>query len=255
MEKTVELSWSTFLLEIVNFLVLLWILKRFFYRPVQAVIERRRTAIEERLARAERKEQEGLELQRQYESRLEQWRGERQKAREVLEEELQTERLQREEALRDELEQQRQKSAAVEARHRRELQRQQELQAMEQGSEFAARLLQRGSGPELELRLVDLLLDGLESLDDGQVARLREQLVETDTAPEVASAFPLDADQREKIGELLGEIVQREPHCHFVEDPELLAGLRIAIGPWELGANLRDELRGFARLAQESAGE
>ncbi len=38
-----ELNWSTLLLEIVNFLVLVWILKRFLYRPVLQVIEERRS--------------------------------------------------------------------------------------------------------------------------------------------------------------------------------------------------------------------
>jgi len=47
-----ELSWSTFLLEIINFLVLVWILKHFLYKPVLDVIARRRSGIEKTLADA-----------------------------------------------------------------------------------------------------------------------------------------------------------------------------------------------------------
>ena len=47
-----ELSWSTFALEIVNFLVLVWILKHFLYKPVMDVIARRRADIESTLADA-----------------------------------------------------------------------------------------------------------------------------------------------------------------------------------------------------------
>ena len=36
-----ELDWSTFALEIINFLALLWILKRFLYRPILAVVAER----------------------------------------------------------------------------------------------------------------------------------------------------------------------------------------------------------------------
>ena len=35
----------------------------------------------------------------------------------------------------------------------------------------------------------------------------------------------------------------------FEEDSDLLAGVRISIGSWTLGANLRDELEGFAELS------
>jgi F-type H+-transporting ATPase subunit b len=36
----VELNWTTFVLEILNFLVLVWLLKHFFYQPVKGVIAR-----------------------------------------------------------------------------------------------------------------------------------------------------------------------------------------------------------------------
>ena len=47
-----ELDWSTFLLEIINFLILVWILKRFLYRPVLEVITRRREQVEKTLHEA-----------------------------------------------------------------------------------------------------------------------------------------------------------------------------------------------------------
>ena len=57
-----ELNWSTFLLEIINFLVLVWILKRFLYQPVLDVIARRRKAIEAQLAEALRLQDEAESL-------------------------------------------------------------------------------------------------------------------------------------------------------------------------------------------------
>ena len=41
-----EVDWTTFALEIINFLILVWILKRFFYHPVLDIIARRRICIE-----------------------------------------------------------------------------------------------------------------------------------------------------------------------------------------------------------------
>jgi len=102
-----ELSWSTFVLEIVNFLVLLWILKHFLYTPVMAVIARRKLEIEKDLADAERVQHDAQELQIQYESRLSDWDIERLKARDALNVELDTERNQKMEEIRKALVQQR----------------------------------------------------------------------------------------------------------------------------------------------------
>ena len=47
-----ELNWTTFTLEIINFLALLWILKRFLYQPVRAILAERRAGVERVLTQA-----------------------------------------------------------------------------------------------------------------------------------------------------------------------------------------------------------
>ena len=73
-----ELNWSTFLLEIINFLVLVWILKHFLYKPILDVIARRRAGIEDRLAKAQQLHDEANTLKTEYENRLVDWEHERQ---------------------------------------------------------------------------------------------------------------------------------------------------------------------------------
>ena len=47
------LDWMTFVLELINFLVLIWILNRFLYRPLMNVIAQRKAAIHKTLSDAE----------------------------------------------------------------------------------------------------------------------------------------------------------------------------------------------------------
>ena len=44
-----EFNWTTFSFEIINFLILVWILQRFLYKPVTNAIARRKAAIESQL--------------------------------------------------------------------------------------------------------------------------------------------------------------------------------------------------------------
>ena len=37
----------------------------------------------------------------------------------------------------------------------------------------------------------------------------------------------------------------------YQQDSELLAGVRIMVGAWVLGANIHDELQGFSELSQQ----
>ena len=53
-------DWWTLLLQIVNFLILVWLLQRFLYKPVQAVIAKRRALAEHALADASAKRAEAV---------------------------------------------------------------------------------------------------------------------------------------------------------------------------------------------------
>lgn len=244
-----EFDWSTFLLEIINFLVLVWILKHFLYKPVLDVIARRRAGIEAQLAEAQRLHDEANTLKEEYENRLSDWDHERQQARDALAQELNEERARRMEALQTTLVQEREKEQIAESRRRTEAERAIEHHALQQSAQFAARLLAQATGPELEARLMDLLLDGLASLSSDHIAALRTQWGEPPEAIMVASAYPLSEDRQQRLEETLTGVTGLSAPVKYEQNADLLAGLRVTIGAWVLHANVQDELKGFAEFA------
>jgi len=247
----VELSWSTFVLEIINFLVLVWILKHFLYKPVLDVIARRRASIEKTLEDARAHHEEADKLQQQYEGRLAEWEQERQQARNTLAEEIEAERTDKLTKLQTELEQQREKARVAEARRQSDAMRKIEETALQQGAQFATRLLEQAAGPDTEARLIEFVLDELKQLSDERVAALRNSFAQTAEAIVVVTAYPLSDQQRQSLQQLLAKIVTPDIPLRFEQNSELLAGVRITIGAWVLGANLQDELEGFRELVHE----
>jgi len=246
----VELNWSTFLLEIINFLVLVWILKRFLYRPVLEVINKRRSSIEQSLTESQRLHDEAQALKGQYEGRLADWEKERNQARETLAQELDKERTRQLEALQASLEQEREKSRVARDRQHAEQLRAIEHDALQQGAVFASRLLGQACGAELETRLLDILLDQLGQLSEEQTSALRQQWGEAPDCIQVGSAYPLSDAQRQRLESALHRASGLDVPIDYVRDAELLAGLRIVIGAWVLAANVRDELQGFTEFAR-----
>ena len=244
-----ELNWSTVVLEILNFLVLVWILKRFLYQPVLDVIARRQAGIEKTLADAEARHEEAVSLQEQYEGRLAEWSKERQQAREKLSRELAAEHDRKLAELQTDLEQEREKARVAGVRRQADAVRKLEETALLQGTRFTTRLLQAAAGPELEARLVDLAINGLTALPAERVSAMRNSYGKPLDAVRVASAFPLADDQRQRLGQALASIAGEEIPQHFEQDSALLSGVRISIGAWVLGVNLQDELKGFMELA------
>lgn len=248
-----ELNWSTFLLEVINFLVLVWILKHFFYQPVQEVIEGRRRKIEENMARAEALRKEAVAMKEQYLGRLDDWEEEKRQAREKLYAEINEERTRLLSALEATLDKEREKSRVLEERRLAEIQRANEETAITHGSRFATQLLSRFADAALENRLLHLLCKDLAGLPLRQQDELRALFAEDDQqVVKITSAFPLAAEQRQLLQEELVRFLGRAVACEFRVDTSVLAGITVNVGPLVLRANLRDELQFFNESAYGS---
>jgi F-type H+-transporting ATPase subunit b len=245
----VAFDWLTFTLEIVNFLVLVWILKRFLYQPVLQTIARRKAGIEQSLEDAAARTQTAETLAAHYRDRLAEWEQEKQALRTQAAAEVDAERTRRMAALQDALDTETERQRAVTAREAEDQRRQLEYAATAQGARFAARLLERLATPELEGRLIALVLEDLAQLPAARRQALRDACRDGPGPVLVSSGFALPGTDREALLGALAQGLPAPPAAEFAVDPRLLAGVRVEIGPWVLQANLRDELAHFAEDA------
>lgn len=242
-----EFDWTTFLLEIINFLILVWILKHFLYRPILNVIAQRRAGIEKTLADARRIEAEATLLKQQSEQRQTEWEAEKEMAQARLQEELAAQREQMMAALEAALAEERERRRVLEERQRHDFEHAAERAGIAHGAAFAAKLLGRAATPELEARLYGLLLEDLRGLCAEDKRALSDVAATPGLQLQVQSAFALDECKLAELARALAEVVGEKtlPLEHH-ENPELVAGFLVNIGPWILHANIRDELQFFS---------
>jgi len=241
-----QLDLTSFILELINFAVLVWILHRFLYRPVLAAIDRRRSAVEHTLAEAKEARAQAATARSEVETRLADWEREQAQARNALAAEL---AAQREKGLADAaraVEQERERLAALQAKQALERRRADEQHALEQGGSFAARLLERLAGPELDARLVELFAADLAGLAEDRRTALAEAARAAQGRVAVQSARPLSEAARARIEQALSQALGVDCHADCTVEAALLAGVSVALGPWLLQADLHDELRFFS---------
>ena len=244
-----QIDWTTLVLEIINFLVLVWILKRFLYKPVMEAIAARQMRVEGKLAEARVIEDGARELESQYQRRLADWDMEKAKARAALDTELLQERNRQMQALDKALLEERELVAAVTAHKQQEAQRELEVEALAHAQRFASTLLARLADPVVESRFVSLLFEDWANLPDTQVESLRRAVLVDKAKATVTTAFPLLPAQRREIESALQSRLEADLVVAFDEDPNLLAGVRLSLGPWQLNMNFADELASFKAAA------
>lgn len=244
-----QFDWTTFMLEILNFLVLLWILQRFLYRPVLAMLDTRQQRIKDETERAEQLRNEAEALRRQYEMRLTDWNQQQESSRRQLEEELAQSRNASLEHLKQTLADEEAKSrirnqaliAAREAALARE--------AAGEAYAHAAAMLQRLTSPQLTYDIVGIFLEDLANLPEDEHAALRKAAAMLTAAPaiEIISAHPLDEASRNALTQALSVAADQTLLPAFKENSGLIAGLLAVVGECQLHANLADELDFFRR--------
>lgn len=244
-----QFDWTTFVLEVINFLVLVWILKHFLYRPVLDILDARQARISAETTRAEQLQRDAAALQQQYETRLAEWSKEREQARYQLEQELAQMRASGMEnikrSLADEEAKTRVRNAAMIASHEAELVR----QAASDAYGNVAALLRRLASPSLTASITRMFQEDLAALppDDRETLRKAGQSLGSDMKAEIAAAHPLDDGTLADIAQALSAAAGQPLEADFRLTPELIAGLRVAVGECLLHANLAEELEFFRR--------
>ncbi len=216
------INWWTFSLQTVNFLILVWLLSRFFWRPVAALIERRRQIARDLLDQAQadrdaaaqaleeaRRRSAGFEEERE-KILAEAWR-EATEARGAL--------LVKAEA---EIAASREQSRTAIAHEEEEAARVWTARAGELALTVAARLAARLDGAAV----TEAFLRWLTGKIAGLPADARATLGAADEV-DVISAAPLDPALQSRVGAAIGAALGASPAFSFKTEPDLIAGLEL----------------------------
>ena len=241
-----ELSWTTFILEAINFLVLVWLLKRLFYAPIKRTIAARRADVAKTLRDAESSRREAQDLQSEYEGRLREWEVEKERQREQFRKELNEEKNRQLKLVESSVAKEREKAEAQEEKKTAERRTKEEREAMKQALEFTSRLLRDVACPELEGKIVELVIKELSSTEREGLPFAAGQSSDHGPGVRVRSAYSLTEPQRDTLTAFLKRKIGTEAPIEFGTDRNLLAGLELTVGSFVLRANLRDELEYFS---------
>ena len=228
-----QFHWSTFVFQVINFFILLAVLTRFFYRPLQRVMARQEAEINSRLQEAEERarkadvEREQLalasqRLQTETETLMANAKAEAAREKERLLESArqQADRYMEEAQQRaQELERTAQHRMATDLRHT--------------AVTLATHLMQASAGPVLHQALVDKLLQEGLPADGEQRELLRRAYTHTHDGVTVEVAYPPTPDLEKRFGQLLATTLGVQSSTMTINcrtEPSLLAGARILLG-------------------------
>ncbi len=248
-----QIDWFTFVAQIVNFLILIWLLKRFLYRPVIDAMDRRAASIAAEAEAAEKSRADAERDAASYRSMTESLERERQ-------ERLQSATREAAKQRSDLIEQAKKEVAGLKAEWDDALKREQSsyLDDLKQRTraevlEIARRVLRDLADADVEQRVVGVFIDRLSHLDDAAVDELRRAVDASGDDMEVRSAFELAEEARGRITDAISDRVGRHTTPEFSVDPSIGLGIELRAGGWRLAWSTEHYLDTLEAVFHEGA--
>lgn len=237
--------------QTLNFLVLVWLMKRFLYKPILDAIDAREKRIALALADAAAKKADAQKERDTFQKKNEAFDQARDAQLSQLKDEINTERQRL-------LEEARQAANALRVKGQEALSS--ELQTLHQDIArrsreevlaIAQKVLTDLAGATLEERMVAVLTQRLTQLDDTAKAGLAKALETASGSVQVCSAFALSPAQREAMQGALNQALSRDIQIQFDTTPDLISGIKLSANGWKVAWNIADFLSGLAQRVDE----
>jgi F-type H+-transporting ATPase subunit b len=235
-------DWSTLLLQTINVLVLLWLLRRFLFRPIVAIIAQRKDAAEKLLADAAAAREQAAAAAAQAALREKTLQTSREQILADAHIAAETERANLLEQTAQEAARAQEAALARLKQDRIQMRRELEGEARTLALAIAARLVSRMPSQALNAAL-------LQSLDTWLATLLPEKLSALAQANEleVVTAARLDGQTQAACRDMLSRYLKDTPALQFAVDPSLIAGVELRGSHGTLRNNWRADLDHIAQ--------
>ena len=249
------IDWFTVGAQVLNFLILVWLMKRFLYQPILNAIDAREKRIADQLADADAKRAAAQNEHDEFQHKNEQF--DRQRAALLTEatDEIKAERHRL-------LEEARQAADALTVKRQETLRR--DAQSLNQAITrrtqdevfaIARQALTDLATTSLEARMGEVFTRRLRALEGGAKTAL-DQAIRTASEPVlVRSAFDLPADHRAAIQSALREAFSADIPLRFATAPDLVSGIELTVNGQKVAWSIADYLasleKGVGELLKE----
>lgn len=243
-----EIDWLTVIAQIVNFLVLVWLLKRFLYKPIIDAMDRRQKSIADNINDAKDREHSAQLAMQDYKSKIDALDQDKAKLLQEAEAAAQEKRLKLLEEARKDVQQQKdswQKDLQQEQKNYLQDLSKTTVKAIQ---DTGRRVFSDLSDTSLEAQIITVFLKRLHDLDEDLLKNLKDSTGDI----HVVSAFELKAAMKQKITLAIHEIINDSANINYKVSSDLLCGISLDTGGYQVGWNIDEYLKNFDQRLLET---
>lgn len=232
----------TIIAQIVNFLVLVLLLRRFLYRPIIKAMDRREERIASRLEEAEKIKGEAEREAESYRSKNREFEGERLRMLAAAEEGAQAERKALTKKARAEVDEAQAKWYEAIEREKVSFLQDLKRRTSKQVYTIAGRAWQDLANADLERHIVDTFIDRLGRTDGEEREAIRAGVVESGRVAVFRSAFAIPQEVRLRFTKAVHDRIAPDIDVRFERGTDFICGIEMRSNGNKVAWNMADYL-------------
>ncbi|QDT97168.1 F0F1 ATP synthase subunit delta [Gimesia aquarii] len=237
-----SIDWFTFIAQILNFLVLVWLLTHFLYKPII-------NAMSEREKQMAMEHEKTLTAQQQAESEAENYQLKTEELAHAKDDlladagkEIQHWKEEHLNQARAEVDQAKTEWYRTLSRERHSFIREARLLISNHIQKMSRRILTELANVDIQQQTIDIFLKEIEKIDTQQKQRIISLLDSTKHRVLVESAFALGKTDLEKVRTFLHQFLGEELAIEFREKSELICGMELHVAGYKVAWSIQESL-------------
>lgn len=239
-------DWFTVFAQLINFLILVFLLQRFLYKPITKTIQTRQKQLETRWHQADKK-------QAAAEAEIASYQQKQQQLKQKEQEFLDRAQAQAEQKYDQLVQQARQEVQHKQATWEKAIAEQQQQffdnlrqKLTQQVYKITSQALQELADVKLEEQAIANFLTRLQNLSQSERNNLAQSLQKSDNGLIIRSAFELTPQTRHQIlDSLQQQSIYQDNNLKFTTTPDLICGIELQASDYKVAWNLQNYLQSF----------
>jgi len=245
------IDWFTVIAQVVNFLILVWLLKRFLYKPILNAIDAREKKVAGELANADAKEAKAQKEKDEFRRKNEEFDQQRAALLSRAKDEANAGRQRLLEEARKDASDLRAKQQEAMRSDKQNLNMEISRRAQQEVFTIARKALKDLAGTSLEERTVEVFAQKLQELEGKEKDQLASAFSTSQSPVLVRSAFDLPQGQRDLIKKTIKETLGIEIQASFETAPDLVSGIELTTNGQKVAWSIADYITSLERSIDE----
>ncbi len=237
-----DINWFTVIAQLVNFLILVWLLKKFLYKPILNAVSEREKKITDQLKDAEDKVAVAQQEKDDFKKKNEDFEQKKKELMDTVVAEAAIEKTKLTDTAKAEATAMISKMKKVAKAEQESSQKALAEQTQTQVFVISRKALEAIASVSLEEQAANKFIKQLKASKDDEKQQFIDAFKSHPDSILVKSAFDLPSDQQENIKEAVNELLEEKTTMQFKTAPCIISGIELSTNGYKVGWNLSEYL-------------